>query len=341
MHKLFSYLNILLLSTCISSGLNAQSGSLILNYKSDLPTPQQVEQIKARKLVIMEARWDADIVEKYKVQKEYSALEEYKDNCAVYSKAYTDMLVDYWSLHDSVPTMSYIEIKKMLEAGQKDVVVLAFVRVIGRLNNDDKKEFSYSYTYTGEELVNDTRPFDPLNYKALVLFPIEALTGLPEDIREMYLGVAMPRQVPVKTDVMYAIDIMNDIVRRKSENPKFSDNMLKESAPKLKGYTLAISKEDWESDYLLREAEEWYPLPIEKMEPEKFAELVQYGMPGYAIAFKVGGFTSVILSDTREIAYIQAPADIPVKKMSRYFNGRDFHKIYEAVTGERVTYKEK
>lgn len=325
------------------SGLtvSAQSGSLILNYKSDLPTPQEVEQIRSRKLVIMEARWEADIVETFKVQKEFSALEEYKDNCAVYSKAYTDLLQNYWSMHDSVETKSYIEIKQMLEAGQKDVVVLAFVRVLGKLNNDDKKEFSYSYTYTGKEAANDAKPFDPLNYKALVVFPIEALTDFPDDIRKMYLGVAMPRQVPTKNDVIYAIDIMNDIVKRKSANPKFSDNMLKEYAPRLKEYTLAISKDDWEPTYMLREAEEWYPLPIEKMESEKYTELVEFGMPGYAIGYKVGNFTCVMFSDTREIAYIQAPADIPAKKSSKYFNGRDFHKIYEAVTGERVTYKEK
>ncbi len=341
MRKAVFVLTGLLLATAFCNQIHAQSGSFLLNYKSDLPTPQEVEQIKTRKLIIMSARWEADIVEEYKRLKEFAALEEYKDNCATYSKAYTDMIEGYWSLHDTAIVRSYIDIKTMLEAGEKDYVVLAFVQVHGRINNDDKKEFTYTYSYTGDEAANDARPYDPLNYKALVLLPIEALTEFPDDIRKMYLGVAMPHQVPVKSDIIYGIDIMNDIVKRKAANPKFSDNMLKEYAPKLKDYTLAISKDNWESSYLLREAEEWYKLPIEKVEPEKFAELVEFGMPGYAIAFKVGNFTAVILSDTREIAYIQTPMDIPTKKTSQYFNSRDFHKIYEAVTGERVTFKEK
>lgn len=331
----------LLLATLSFTTLSAQSGSFLLNYKNDLPTPQEVEQIKSRKLIIMSARWEADIVEEFKRLKEFNQLEEYKDNCAAYSKQYTDMIEGYWSLHDTAIVRSYIDIKTMLEAGEKDYVVLAFVQVHGRINNDEKKEFTYTYSYTGYEAANDAKAYDPLNYKALVLIPIEALMDFPDDIRKMYLGVSMPRQVPTKTDIIYGIDIMNDIVKRKAANPKFSDNMLKEHAPKLKDYTLAISKDDWEGSYLLREAQEWYPLPIEKVEADKFAELVEFGMPGYAIAFKVGNFTCVMLSDTREIAYIQGSTDIPAKKTSRYFNSRDFHKIYEAVTGERVTFKEK
>jgi len=330
-------LSILITTHTISK---AQSGSPILCYKNDLPTPSEVEQIRSRKLVIMKARWDADVVEEYKRLKEFSLLEEYKDLCAAYSDAYTTPLASYWSLHDSTALKSYIEIRNMLEAGEKDVMVLALVRVNIKLTNDDKKEISFSYTYTGEEEANDAKPYDPLSYKALVLFPIEALEDFPSDIKKMYLGVSLPRQVPTETDLIYAVDIMNDIVKRKTANTKFSDNMLKEFAPRLKEYTLAISKDNWEPSYLLREAAEYYPLPVEKVEPEKFTELIRYGMPGYAIGYKVGNFTVVMFSDTREIAYIQGPMDIPSKKSSKYFNNRDFHKIYEAVTGERVTFKE-
>lgn len=319
----------------------AQAGSPILAYKNDLPTAIECGEIKSRKLIIMQARWDADVVEEYKRLKEFSALEQYKDECAAYSKGYVDTLAQYWTMHDTAIIRSYIEIKNMLEAGEKDFVVLALVRVSGKLNNDDKKEFSYSYTYNGTEYDNDKLPYDPLNFKALVLFPIEALTDFPDDIRKMYLGISLQHQVPNKNDIVYAVDMMNDIVKRKLENPKFSDNMLKEGAPKLKNYTLAISKDNWESTYLLREAQEWYPLPIEKMEPEKFSELVQFGMPGYAIGYKIGNFTCIMLADTKEIVYVQGGMDIPSKKTSPYFNGRDFNKIYEAVTGERVTYKEK
>jgi hypothetical protein len=48
----------------------------------------------------------------------------------------------------------------------------------------------------------------------------------------------------------------------------------------------------------------------------------------------------IMFSDTKEIAYVSAPIDIPVKKATALFSLRDLNKINEAVTNTKIVFKE-
>lgn len=317
----------------------AQFGSPILVFKNDLPTQKECIEINSRKLIIMGARWDLDLVEDYKKRKEFSLLEEYKDNCLAYSEAYLKPLAERWTMHDSFETKQYRDVKALYHAGVTDVLVLALVKITIEKGNDDKNEFTVSFAYTGDEAEKDAAGFNPKEFKALVMFPIEQIEEMETTFKKLYIGVGIQHQVPTETDIYRAVDVMTNLVNRRAADIAFTDNTIKQFAPRLKDYTLAISKKDWEDGLLIADAQAYYPYPIEKMDEEKYNELIKAGKPGYAYGFKFGNLVGIMLSDTREVAFISGPSDIPNSKTSPYFNTRDFNKINEAVTETKIIFK--
>ncbi len=320
--------------------LSAQFGSPLLTYKNDVPTQKECTEITSRKLIIMMQRWDLDKVDEFKRKKEFSQLEEYKDNCAAYSEAYIQFIKEKWSLHDTFEVKSFKQVKDLYETGATDYVVLALTHITVTKDSENKNQFTLDYAYSGNEATMDAGGFNVQDFKSLVLFPIEQLNELESTFTKMYLGISMIHQVPTKEDIYYGIDAMNDIVKRKAADNKFTDNTIKQTAPKLKEYTLAISKKDWDDYIAVKDAQVYYPYPIEVMEQEKFNKLITEGAAGYAYAFKVGNWFGIIYSDTKEIAYMSAPIDIPVKKTTPQFSLRDFNKINEAITGTKIDFKE-
>ncbi len=319
---------------------NAQFGSPLTVFKNDLPTQKECAEITGRKLVVMKVRWDIDQIDEYTRKKQFSQLEEYKDNCAAFSNSFTEPVSERWTMHDTMEYHTFKELREMYQAGETNVIVVALARIKITKGADDKKQFDLSYSYYGDEDAKDSSGFDPNDFKALVVFPIEQIMELPDAFKKIYVGVQLEHQNPSKEELYYAVDVVTDLVKRKAADNTFTDKVIKQSAPKLKDYTLAISKDDWDEDYKIKDAEPYYPLPIEVMEPAKFKQLITEGKPGYAYAIKVGLNTTIMLSDKREVAYLQQPNDIPTRKASDKFANRDFHKIYEAVTGVKVEFKE-
>jgi len=318
---------------------NAQFGSPILVYKNDLPTQKECVEINSRKLIIMGQRWDLDLVEDFKRKKEFSLFEEYKDNCIAYSDSFIKPLAERWSMHDSFEIKQYREVKALYNAGVTDVLVLALVKITIEKDNDNKNEFTVSFAYTGDEAEKDAAGFNPKEFKALVLFPIEQIEEMETTFKKLYIGVGIQHQVPTKTDINRAVDVMTNLVNRRAADAAFTDNTLKQFAPRLKDYTLAISKKDWEDGLLIADAQAYYPYPIEKMDEDKYNELIKSGKPGYAYGFKFGNLVGIMLSDTRQVAFIAGPSDIPNSKTSPFFNTRDFNKINEAVTEAKIIFK--
>lgn len=317
-----------------------QFGSPLLTYKNDVPTQKECAEITKRKLIVLNQRWDLDKVDEFKRDKEFSLLEEYKDECAAYSNAYVQLIKEKWSLHDTFEVYSFKQIKELYETGATDVVVLALVHITVEKGSDNKNEYKLDFAYSANEKKMDENGFNPQDFKALILFPIEQLNELDYTFTKMYLGISLLRQVPTKEDIHYSIDMMNNIVQRKTLDNKFTDNTIKQLSPKLKEYTLAISKKDWDEDISIKDAQVYYPYPIEIVEQEKFNTLITEGATGYAYAFKLGTWMGIMFSDTKEIAYVSAPIDIPVKKATTLFSLRDLNKINEAVTNTKIVFKE-
>lgn len=318
---------------------SAQFGSPMLVYKNDLPTQKECAEIANRKLIIMGQRWDLDLVEDYKKDKEFSALEEYKDNCTAYSNEMTTPLAERWTLHDSFDVKAYREVKELYRTGTTEYLVLALIRITVEKGSDNKNEFNVSFAYTGKEDKADAAGFNPKEFKALVLFPIEQIEEMESTFKKLYIGVSMPRQYPTAVDLYKAVDVMTNLVKRRTADVAFTDNTIKQLSPKLKDYTLAIAKSDWDEDLSVADAQKYYPYPIEVMPDDKFNELIVTGKPGYAYAYKQGNLMGIVLSDTKDVAFISGPNDIPASKTTAKFSTRDFNKINEAVTETKIIFK--
>ena len=329
-----------LITLLSAGGLRAQFGSPLLTYKNDVPTQKECGQITSRKLIVMNQRWDLDKVDEFKRKKQFSELEEYKDNCAAYSNAYIDLIREKWNLHDTFEVKSFKQVRDLFEAGETEYIVLALVHITVEKDSENKNVFSVDYAYTGEESAKDANGFSSQDFKSLVLFPIEQLNEMETSFAKMYMGISLLHQVPTKEDIHYAVDVMNDIVKRKAADNKFTDNTIKQYSARLKDYTLAINKKDWDDYISIADAQVYYPYAIEVMEQDKFNSLITTPTPGYAYAFKLGNYIGIMFSDTKEIVYMSAPIDIPAKKTTPQFSLREFNKINEAVTGTKIDFKE-
>lgn len=244
------------------------------------PTPEQIEKVKTRKLLVVQEEPDEYIIKQLS-KVNINLVDTYKIALKLYNANLKIAIDSFWTFHDEYKMVTIQEAKEIEKSKSKEYVII-----------------SPSTTGTNYYFNNGWTDYDvkqhKLNYHKFSLAGSYGLAiTLIEDFGEKYIGYAPSnRFLPTKTEMACMIHTINmqlsglkeAVMYRNMEDALLAANV---NCKDLRDLTLLINVNNLASELSIQKVKSLYPYDVEILDDSKIDEIIYSKKEGYVYLFPI------------------------------------------------------
>ena len=251
------------------------------------PTPDQIEKVKNRKLLVIQEEPDEYII-KQLTKVNINLVDTYKIALKLYNTNLRIAIDSFWTIHDEYKLVTIQEAKEIEKSKSKEYVIISssnntgssYYFKIGWTDYDVKKHYLNYHKFS------QGGSYDLFGSYGLAI-------TLIEDFGEKYIGYAPSnRFLPTKTEMACMIHTINmqlsglkeAVMFRNIEDALLAANV---NCKDLRDLTLLINVNNLAPELSIQKVKSLYPYDVEILDDSKIDEIIYSKKAGYVYFFPI------------------------------------------------------